>query len=247
MIEPGHTFRHAADLGHVRQCRPAQHDHLDAESPRRGDLAVGGVAAAIFRDHGVDAMLNEQCLVISFAERSARNDIFRPRHIQRRMDRIDTAYQIKVLRRLRKRRDLLSPNAEKDATRLLAQHLNGFFGIGHLRPAVAGDSGPWRSLQGQQRYADDLRRPCRIGGNHRRIRMCGIDQIVYIFNAQIVRETVHTAEAAAAQRHRVLSGRERPAGKGERDEILGAAGQSFCQLPRFKSAAEDEDALHAAC
>lgn len=247
MIEPSHTFRRAGDTGHVRQCRSAQHDYFDAESPRGGNLAVGGGAAAIFRNHGVDAMLNEQHRIISFAERPARNDVSGLRHLQRRIDRVDTAYQIKMLRRLSKWRYFLSSDSEKDAARRLVQHLNGFFGICHFLPAVTDYSGPWRSPQGQQRYAGDLRRPCRIGRNYRRIGMRGIDQIISVFEAKIVRETADAAETAPAQRHQVLSWRERPAGKGERYGILRAPGHSFREPPRFQSAAEDEDALHAVC
>ena len=41
MIEPGDRVLDGLDGGSVRARRPAQHDHVDAERARRGDLAVG--------------------------------------------------------------------------------------------------------------------------------------------------------------------------------------------------------------
>ena len=94
MIEPRERV-FARSRPRRRRCRrPAQHDHLDAESARGGDLAVGGAAAAVFRDHDFDAMRRHQRAVVGFAERPAPGHVSHMRQRQRRIDRIDAADQI---------------------------------------------------------------------------------------------------------------------------------------------------------
>ena len=51
--------------------RPAQHDDLEPERARRGDLAVGRAAAAVLGDDDVDAMLGHQRALVGLAERPA--------------------------------------------------------------------------------------------------------------------------------------------------------------------------------
>ena len=71
MIEPGDRLLDGLDRRHLRQRRPAQHDHRQAERARRRDLAVGRRAAAVLRDHDLDAMLLEQRAIVGF-RRTAR-------------------------------------------------------------------------------------------------------------------------------------------------------------------------------
>ena len=75
MIEPGDRVLDRRDRGSIGRRRPAQHDHVDAERARRGDLAVGRGAAAVLGDHHVDAMRGQQRVIVGFAERAAAGDI----------------------------------------------------------------------------------------------------------------------------------------------------------------------------
>ena len=94
---PAHP-RHGRDGGRVGQRRSAQHDHFDADRPRRADLAVGGIAAAVLGDDDVDAVR----LVMSALTVGPRRTAPRAGHVghvrqrQRRIDRIDTADEIMV-------------------------------------------------------------------------------------------------------------------------------------------------------
>ncbi len=77
MIDPGHGLVDRRDGSRLRQRRTPDQDHLDAERPRRGDLAVAGVAAAVPGHDGVDRMLRHERAFVVLAERSARLDIDR--------------------------------------------------------------------------------------------------------------------------------------------------------------------------
>ena len=74
--------------------------------------------------------------------------------------------------------------------------------------------------------------------------MGGVDQSVDALADEIVRETFGAAKATDADRHRLRGGRCRAAGERQRDVEAGTAGEAPGQLPRFRGAAEYEDACH---
>ena len=74
--------------------------------------------------------------------------------------------------------------------------------------------------------------------------MGGVDQGVEALADEIVREAFGAAKAADADRHRLRGGRCGATGKRQRDLDAGTAGEAPGQLPRFRSAAENEDACH---
>ena len=75
--------------------------------------------------------------------------------------------------------------------------------------------------------------------------MRGVDQGIDALADEICGETVGAAEAADAHRHRLRGGRGGAAGERQRHGEVGAAGEASGQLPRFRGAAENEDACHA--
>ena len=74
--------------------------------------------------------------------------------------------------------------------------------------------------------------------------MGGVDQDIDALADEMFCETVGTAKAADADRYRLRGGRCRAAGERQRDFQVGTPGEAFGQLPRFRSAAENEDACH---
>ena len=149
MIEPGHRVLDRLDRRHLRQHRPAQHDHRQAERARRRDLAVGRRAAAVLRDDDLDPMLLEQRAIVGFRERPAAGDIARMRHGERRIDRIDAAHEIMVLRRAGERRELLAAEREKDAARRVLRARAAAAGIS----ATSVQRSPATAIQGGRRSA----------------------------------------------------------------------------------------------
>ena len=115
MIDQSHTLLD----GRSRTACPAasgrrMQEHLDAEFARGGDLAVGRRAAAVLGDDGVDAVCLEKLRGRRLRETAARENVGRIRHAERRLDRIDAADQIGVLRRGLEGRDFLT--AERQET-----------------------------------------------------------------------------------------------------------------------------------
>lgn len=246
MIEPGQYIIDSVHRGHGRQSRPAQQDHRDAKRARRGDLAVGGLAAAVLGNDNVDAMVQEQSALIGFRERAARQQVFGPWQPQGRHDRIDGSDQVIVLRGDGERGHFLAADAEKDATRTFAERAHGFRAIGDLLPMIAGDGAPGRALQRQQLSPGARGGLCRVRRHSRRVRMGGVDQDIDARLDEVGGQALDAAEAAAAHRHRLRGGCDRAAGERQRDAQIVTRGQVPGQLPRFEGAAKDEDMSHVA-
>ena len=119
---------------HVRQRRTADEKDLDAERARGGDLAVGRLPAAVLGDDRVDAVCFEQRAVVGLGKGSAREDVGRMRHAERRLDRIDAADEIGVLRRGLEGREFLAAEREKDFSRGVAERRRRL--RQHRRPSV---------------------------------------------------------------------------------------------------------------
>src|SRR5215831_4689763 len=113
MIEPVESVLDRFDRRHLRQYRAAQHDHREAEGAGRGDLSIARLSAAVFRDDDLDAVLLEQRALVAFKERTSPEDIGGVRDCERRIDRINTADEIMVLRRAHQRRELVAAERDK--------------------------------------------------------------------------------------------------------------------------------------
>jgi hypothetical protein len=246
MIEPGDRLIDCLDRGRIGRRRPADHDHVDAERARRGDLAVGGVAAAVLRDDDVDRVRAHQRAVARFAERTARGDVGNVRQRQRWIDGIDTAKQITMLRRAGKGLKLAAAERDEDFAAVWSDGGNRGARVADLDPAVAGDGRPRRPLQ---RYKSNAGRARGGGGVLRhniRIRMRGVDQRIDALGGEMIREGFRAAKAADAKRYGMGQRRSRAAGERQRHIEFGAYGEPFGQMPRFGGAAENEDFGHAA-
>src|SRR5690606_9475397 len=108
MIDPGDRLFDGLDALRLGKRRAADHDHGEAKRPRRRDLGVGRLATAVAADDPLDGMRRKQRAVAVLVERAARDDIFRARQLRSRLDWIDAANEIGVLRRRLERRDLLA-------------------------------------------------------------------------------------------------------------------------------------------
>jgi len=244
MIEPPQRFLDGLDRRHIGQGRAAQQDDGEAERARRRDLAVGRGPAAIPGDDEIDGMGGQQCPIVGLGEWSTAGDVGCVRHRERRVDRLDAAHEIMVLRRLRESPDLAFAEGEEDTARLFAQRLYRRGGIGNLDPAITGERHPRRPAQRKQRYARGCRRVGRVGRDDCGVRMGRVDKRVDAFGREMLAKALGATESADPHRHRV-SGRRRGAAR-ERNRYghIGAFGETFRQPSRFRRAAENEDASH---
>jgi len=266
MIEPRHGILHRFDRfplpslprerGRIRegvrgrvgrvQRRPAQHDHRQRERTRRCDLTVCGRAAAIFGNDDLDAMLPEQGAFVGLGKRTAPGDVDGARHLERRHDRLDAADQIAVLWRILEGCNFFAAESKKDATRCIAECLNGARRIADLDPAISRRQRPAGATQSQQCSSRPRCGSGCVRGNRRRIRMRCIDENIDFVVKEIIRQALGAAETADAHRNRLERRCGRAAGERERDRQIGPFGEALGELPRLHGAAENEDS-HVAC
>ncbi len=246
MIEPVERILHSFDGRRCRRRRTAQHSHADTQFTRCSDLAVGGAAAAVLGDHGLDAMFRHQSPVIRFAEWAATSHVGHLRQRQRRIDGIDATDQIKVLRGLVEWAELVAAERNKDAARRCLERAHCLTHVAYFGPSVASSRDPWRPPQRQQRDAGLAGSFDGIVGYDASIGMRGVDQKVDTLARQIVRKPCDAAEATAAHGHGLACRRSGAAGERKPHIEFGPACQPLRQQSRFCGAAENEDALHAA-
>ena len=245
MIKP---FHHGVDTFHRRRSRcgrPAHQDHLNAEGTRGGDLAVGGIAAAVFGDDDFDAVRLHQRAVVGLAERSTRGDISRLRQRQRRINGINAAEQINVLRCGGERRKVIAPERDKDATRFPPDGTRRSGGVVDFGPTVPGNLIPWRAPQRNEGHASFARGFDSIHRDSAGIGMGGVNQRIDLVCHKVMGEPGSAAKAARPYRHDVRDGRRGAAGERERHIDATAPGEAFAQYARFRGAAENKDAGHA--
>jgi len=244
MIEPGQRILDAVDRRGSGHGRPAQHDHRKAECARRSDLAIGGSAAAVLGNDAFDAVRGKQRALVGFGKRTAASQILRMRDGERRLDRIDTADQIVVLRSCDQRIKLTAAERDEDATWRLAKRRNRVRDTVNQSPAITGDGRPGRPPQDDDGHRGVASGRKRIRRNDGRVRMRGVDQGVDTLTSEIVSKALSSAETADAYRHRLRCRRCGAAGERRRDVEFGARGEAPGENPGFRRAAEDKDAWH---
>ena len=213
--------------------------------PRRCDLAVCALAAAVLGDQRIDAVALEQRAVVGLAEGPARGDVDRVRHGERRVHRIDAAHEIGMLGRGGEGLNLFPPQAKEDAPRRFPK---GFYRVldgVHLDPKIALNPAPGRAPQRKQRHAGVARGLRRIGRDDPGVRVRHIDQRIDPIIAKIIGKPCGAAEAPDPDRDRLRQWLRCAAGKGERHGKFVAPGERPGEQPGLGRAAKDEDALDA--
>lgn len=133
--------------------RSPYHDHGNAKRARGGDLAIGRAAAAVARNDKIDAVIYKKALLIRFGKRPACEDIAGFRQGRGRIDGIDAADNVEMLRLGGKMGELLASDRQQNRARLFAETRDGFLDAGRVDPTVAGDGLPGSPLKSDQRQA----------------------------------------------------------------------------------------------
>ena len=247
MVNPGDRLGHGFNGGHCGRRRPRDHDHLEPEVAGGRDFAVGRRPAAVFGDHGIDAVRAEQGAVIGFAKWAAGAHVGRARDPQRRNHRIDAAHQVVVLRRPLKGCKVLAAERQEDTTRRAPRRRHGGIPIGNVEPTITVDRMPWRPLEREQRNRRGSGGLGRMRRDPYRERMGGVEQCIDPLRAQIGRKPGSPAESTDAKRHRLCGRTSGAPGERDRHGKIGASRQAFAKLAGFTGAAENEEPWHAAC
>ena len=231
----------------IARRRPLDQNDGQAEDARGDDLAIGGVAAGILADDDVDAVLPQQFHLRLDGKGAASEQVFDLGRIERRIDGIDAAHEIMVLRRGVEGLGLLPADGKKDAVRRPAQRRYRFGNRGGARPAVAFRLLPAKALQPQQGDAGHLAGGAGVGGNLSCEGMGGVDEEIDGFVAKIGGKALRAAEPSAAHRRGLRRGIERAAGERQRDGEIGSPGKPGRKVPGLGRTAQYEDAslVHA--
>jgi len=247
MIEPANRVLDSPGCRHLRRRRTAQQDDGETEPPRRRDLAVGRGTAAVLGDDHLDRVADKQSPIVRFAERPATGDIERVRYRKRRINGLDAAHEIMMLRRPREDSNLAFAEREKHMSRRVAQRLQRRRGIGDFDPSVAAQRRPWSAPQCEQGNARGRGGGGRVRGDDFGVGVRRVDESVDALIDEISREALGPAEAADAHPRGLRGGRRGTPGERDRYGEIGTSGETFREPSRFRSAAEDEDASHVGC
>jgi len=246
MIEPDHDVLDGLDGRYLGQRRAPQQDDGKAKRPRGRDLAVGRRATAVLGDDDVNGMRDQQGPIVHLREWTTAGDIGGVRYGERRINRLDAAHEIMMLRRSCEHSELGLAKREKHTARRFAERVYRCRGVRHFDPTIGGQRRPRRATQREQGNArGGGRRGC-IGGNDGSVRMRGVDDGIDTFSREIPGKTLGSAESADSHRHRVSGGRSGAARERHRCGHIAAFAETLRQPSRFGGAAQNEDAPHVA-
>ena len=245
MIEPvNRVLDGACGSACIGRRRPAHHNDLDAERARGCDLAISGAAAAVLGNNNIDPVRRYERAIVGFAKRPARRNVSDVRQRQRRIDRIDAADQINVLRRRAERRQLVAAQRHKDIAAVLAERMHRGAGVVDLDPAVTRHGIPWRPVQYQKSDAGRARSRRRISRNRRRIGMRGVDQSIHALGGKMRGQALGPAETADPHRDGMRNRRGGAAGERQGHVKPVAPREALAQQARLRGAAKNQDAWH---
>ncbi len=247
MIDEPHRILDRFGAVVVRDRRPLDKQDGQAERACGGDFCLRGRTTGILADDHIDPMGAQQGDLVFDGKGAAGEQVFDIGCIERRIDRIDAAHEIMMLRGRVESLGLLPADGQEDTARRFAQRRYRIGNRGNARPAVAGNLFPTQSLKPQQRDAGRVARRARIGGNPFGEGMRGVDQEIDRMRFKIGGKPLGAAETAGPRWHGLRRGIERAAGERQRNGEIVAFGKPAGQIARFRRAAQNEDAslVHA--
>ena len=242
MIEHAECLFDARDGGNLRQRGPFQHDHSKLERPGSGDLAIGRLAAAVLGNDHLDAVARKEIAVLALAERPSRREVCHVRKVKRRIDGIDAANEVGMLRGGGEGPKLVAAEREEHTSRRLSERSHGVNNAIDLDPIIASDFRPRPSPESDQLDAGLPGGFGGIDGDRGGVRMRGVDQDIYPLVADIAGETFGAAETSASDRCPLRQGLGRTASERDCHGEFRAWTESLGKSPRLGGAAENEDA-----
>ncbi len=242
MIDRFERRPHSFHRHHVGSRRAGDHDNLDTEYTCGFDLRVGSRAAAILGNDGLDAVFPQKIKLAFEREGTAVEEIFDVGKGKRRIDRIDAAHQIKMLRSDLGMRGALAAGRQKDTPRCRAKRGDGRWNIRNDVPMIAWYWHPFGTDECDDGYAAAFGCGRGIGRNAFGERMGRINQQVVTSGHQEIGEALRTAEAADADGNRLFCRSLRAARQRQQDVEVFSRGKFGGKSARFARAAEDQNA-----
>lgn len=241
MIEPRQRLFDSLDRFDLRQRRAAQHDDRQTQRARRLDLAVGCITTAVLRDDHLDATLPQQRSLARLVKGAATRNVVGVGHREWWDHRVDAAHQVMMLRRARKRHDLVAAERQKGTQRRFAEPGYGGGGVSDFPPAVTWHGDPGRSTQRKQRCSGRSGGGCRIGGNPCRVWMRGIHQNVGLLIRKVRRKAGRAAESSDPHGDRLRGRLRGPARERQGGRYVVPLGQKLRKLSGLRRTAQNEN------
>ncbi len=220
--------------------RALNHHDRQAKRARRFDLGDGGIAAGVFRQNNLDAVLAEQPDVVLRREGAARLNEDDVRQSERRGGQINQAYNVGVLRRGLQLGEGEAADPAENLPGLGANRLDSGGHIWRKRPIVAGPKLPGRSFDREQRRAGGRSRFDGMAAHLRGEGVRGIHQHLNALVPKIADEPFDAAKPAASRRDRLGARRGSPAGEGKRGIEMAVPGEQPCKRARFRGAPKEK-------
>ncbi len=216
------------------------HHNGDAKLARRLDLCIGRCAAGILGHNVRNPVFREQGKLILDGERPPCGDVTRAGKIERRLDRVDTANKIVMMRRGLEGQKLLTSERQKSPCAMTTQCHNGTLDIGHTYPPVSRMTLPCGSFKRDQRNIGLLRRLTCVGRDARRIGVRCVHQKIEPMLGDELSQTAGAAKASRAHRHGLLDRFTRASGHRQKNPASGFVGKLASQNTGIRCATENE-------
>lgn len=245
MIDQRHCRLDRADGGNAERRTALDHDDLDAERTRSSDLRISGAATGILGDDDLDALVVQQLPFVGFVEGTACEDVTAVGNGKRRVDRINAADKIAVLRSSGEAPGLLSADGEEDTAGRGTERRDGGVDAVDASPSVTIDNLPGRATQRKEWNLHSFSGGRRVGRDLVGERMGRVDEQVDTFLSQVINQALGATEAADAGRQGQGLGIRGSPGKRNRRVDIVAQRQSFRQRACLGRATEDQDTVLA--
>lgn len=245
MIDPGERSLERKDRCHVGGRAAGNHQHGNAEQPCRLDLGIGGASTAVLGNDAIDQVQLHEAQFGVKVKRPAFQDADDIRCEQRRIDGIDAAHKIEVLREEISPMRLLPADGQKYAAWYGSERGKGGRHIRYLVPMVAGNPLPGLAAEGKDRSARYRRGGSGVCGYLRGKGVGSIDHEIDGLSLQKRTQTFAAAKPAGANRSILGEGILRPSGQRQQHVDAIAFRQRLRQQPRLRRATQNKDASPA--
>ena len=240
MSDPSHHFVEAVGFRARWHARSVDHQDGQSQVPGGVDLGARTVAARVFRDDKIDAVLFQKRAISVAVERSPRDKDVVMRQGRGYLGRIDIPQKVMVLGRGFEGRNVGSPDGQENAFRFGIKGLAGAVDVGRVGPAISGSLRPRGAGQCDQRHAGGSACGDGIAAHLGRERVGCIDQVRDFVRGEVDGKTVGPAETADADRDRLCVRTRHAARIGKRRRYptgRNTRGQMAC----FGGAAKDQE------
>ena len=243
IFEPHHDVCYCSGNRAKRCGRAVYHDDRQTKGASGVEFSAGTCAACILCDDMGDGMIAQECDVGIFGEWAFGDNYCVVRQGDWGFRFVDETQEVVVLRFDGEGLKGLLADSKENAGGFVGESVNGCFEIRNVDPAIGGGGAPWWAFEGDERGLRFFAGGDNVAAYARSEGVCGVNDVGYRFDLQIVFETFGASKTADS------------GGKGLGNRCVGASGvgedcvKAFGrklagQQASFGCAAKKKDARH---